>query len=631
MRTLGSHGFAGRLSKRLRPHFKIPFLAEKGAGIRSNVTTTFNPTAGTDKWVRDHGGILRYVDDQKIPIHGARVVTNGLSTSANAINGATATDQGGGEWLIEGLTTGTGPRFNKGAFSGESNQYRTFTGRIQVKAGSVDDIGKNILVRVTSASGSSGTPAISATITLTSSYQSVAVGTYDGVSGGLGAALWVYGAPSDNASSVIVKEWAVYEVSGAAVTTCPEWVDYSSTRYFMYENGNTVSGGSIITDTNGARISPSTLRGALLEPALTNNLWPSEDLTTGWGNAWSGGVVALSIDANIRNPSGAYGVYPLTGIDNTTDGVSRAITIAAASTYPIQGFFKNHATNGSTKSRFVVYNTTDNTYWGLELNWSGTTLSSITAVKTGAAGAVPTQTYFESWGNGWYRVGFMLTTVSGTGTTSVILMPDFLNTQKTIYAWGIMQQSASQVYSSYIRTTTAGVSHTGTRMSFTNTGGSVLPINRFWGLYAYRTKHATTGSAILGSGSRIFSMTTSSYIGQQYSTAGTTFQLVKNNTLVNNISPTIEIGDVCIGAFQFSPSAGYTSYHYNKTTDTYQTTNTANNDDLSGTTDIYFGASSAATAVWAYFLRDFTLYLGNVPDIIVKNAMYELAREVTGT
>jgi hypothetical protein len=173
-------------------------------------------------------------------------------------------------------------------------------------------------------------------------------------------------------------------------------------------------------DYSGGATCPS----LLLEPSRTN-LMPYSEYIAGLDDASS---PVLSLES-ITNPSGSSFAYKVTAT-TTTSRVQESIG-TQGNNFVFSGFFKGTGT--ATRLRFrnnqgeqVQYN----------IDASGNfTLNTEDAVNDNYD--------IEDYGNGWYRIWFETTTISGGTDNFVQVYPDVENGTGSVYAWGLQAEQGS--------------------------------------------------------------------------------------------------------------------------------------------------------------------------------------------
>jgi hypothetical protein len=139
----------------------------------------------------------------------------------------------------------------------------------------------------------------------------------------------------------------------------------------------------------------------------------------------------------------------------TSDYIYQSQTIVVGSTYTWSIYVKNST---ATTSLLWVRNTSQNAQ--IYLNWSGTTLSSLTQTLGTAT--------FTAVGNSWYRVSITFTAVEATPRFR-IFAGDNLSATGVIFIWGTQAEVGSTA-NTYIPTTTTAIYGTPT-LSFSGVAG----------------------------------------------------------------------------------------------------------------------------------------------------------------
>jgi len=174
----------------------------------------------------------------------------------------------------------------------------------------------------------------------------------------------------------------------------------------------------------------------------------------------------------------------------TSDYIYQSQTIVVGSTYTWSIYVKNST---ATTSLLWVRNTSQNAQ--IYLNWSGTTLSSLTQTLGTAT--------FTAVGNSWYRVSITFTAVEATPRFR-IFAGDNLTTTGVIFIWGTQAEVGSTT-NTYIPTTTTAVYGTPT-LSFS--GVSTIGLQSDGSLYVSPAgtgavqAQPTTGVASTGGNAR---------------------------------------------------------------------------------------------------------------------------------
>ena len=264
-------------------------------------TPTFNVDAGL--LLPDFEGIYRTTAEDTAPWHGARKVTNLLrysddltitgGTGWTAVGTASTSDNGDGSFQVTLGGSGQANRLQAPTVSGVSGDSVIYS--IYLKAGSISEVTIRLQDNISPYTSST------ATLTLTSEWQRFSIAR----TGSVASLTAILGHLYSTTAGTIHAKQAQYEVvTGQADTTNPsEYVPTTSaaaSKYFSYENGNTVSS-NVVSSAQGATLDPlPSLYGA---PAYTQKALYSNDHSNA---AW--------VKSNMTAAKDATG---LTGAPNT--------------------------------------------------------------------------------------------------------------------------------------------------------------------------------------------------------------------------------------------------------------------------------------------------------------------------
>jgi hypothetical protein len=218
-------------------------------------------------------------------------------------------------------------------------------------------------------------------------------------------------------------------------------VDRNSTKYVLGSGGNIIS---YATDEPAFEFNADgSYKGLLVEPAATNLISRSEDITTGW----SFSDATRTADATTA-PDGNTTADELTA----TGSGPRIYQGFSASTvkYTASVFLKG---NGLDFARITMLNGSGYQFYGL--SGSGTV--------GGSGGGTVDDATIEAYPNGWYRCTLTWTQATATTVTFLINGTQSISDatvnptgSPSIYIWGA-QVETGPIATSYIPTTTASV------------------------------------------------------------------------------------------------------------------------------------------------------------------------------
>jgi len=241
-------------------------------------------TRATTATVTDFEGLIKTVKSGEARFEGARRVENLVSRSESFSNpwtfdlaGGTLTDNGDGSHTI--TWGGSSTDFEQLLLSSTGLYNRSFLASIYVKA-TGSNIGKNTGFKLRRISGTGYESSID-NFTLTGNWQRISIPVFTGLSDTVGIKVELFIPSSNPASSVIIKNSQVEDVTGQANQNPSEYVstnvlsapyhgaNVDGVQYFTTQNGNTVAS-NVVTEATGANISDATLHGYVAEGQRTN-------------------------------------------------------------------------------------------------------------------------------------------------------------------------------------------------------------------------------------------------------------------------------------------------------------------------------------------------------------------------
>jgi hypothetical protein len=168
---------------------------------------------------------------------------------------------------------------------------------------------------------------------------------------------------------------------------------------------------------NVPRVDSSTgTKAFLLEPQRTNLILQSNTFNTTW-QLFGGATITSN---STTSPEGLTNATTLNSAGGVNDFLYQSFTVNNATTYTVSFFVKNV---NSTQSKFYIPLTATPEAF---INWSGSTLTSVTSSGTNS---------FTAMSNGWYRVS-VTATATATGVYIFRIYSDNNNTSKSIYIYG---------------------------------------------------------------------------------------------------------------------------------------------------------------------------------------------------
>lgn len=204
------------------------------------------------------------------------------------------------------------------------------------------------------------------------------------------------------------------------------------------------------------------IEGALIENAATNTMFQSEDMSTTWAKALAGDTIDSNSVEAPNQLTTADGI--IANASDTQHGFTQSATVTA-STW--------------TYSVFAKKGDKDWLYLANDTVAGATAYFNISTGALGTAGAGVTESFIESWGNGWYRCGFSFTgTVashdfqlySANADTDNDFSGDGATTNT--YFWGVQLENNGYM-SSYIPTTTSTVTRNKDELAYKGDDGNL--------------------------------------------------------------------------------------------------------------------------------------------------------------
>jgi hypothetical protein len=402
----------------------LAFLPSGAAG-KDGKAYSIKPTDGTGDFTFSRGSNLaatRVGADgliekgrENLLLQSNSFDTTWVSSSTTETGGQTGYDGSSDAWLLE-----------KSAISARVEQSITLSGlyafSVYAKAGTLNwiSIGTN------ASTFSSGCFFDLANGVVGGSGNEVVYKTIESVGSGWYRCIAVLNNPTNNIFRIYPAEGSG-DTSGTSgsiyIQDAQLEIGLVATDYI--ESGATTGKAGLLEDEprfdySGGATCPS----LLLEPSRTN-LMPYSEYIAGLDDASS---PVLSLES-ITNPSGSSFAYKVTAT-TTTSRVQESIG-TQGNNFVFSGFFKGTGT--ATRLRFrnnqgeqVQYN----------IDASGNfTLNTEDAVNDNYD--------IEDYGNGWYRIWFETTTISGGTDNFVQVYPDVENGTGSVYAWGLQAEQGS--------------------------------------------------------------------------------------------------------------------------------------------------------------------------------------------
>ena len=206
-------------------------------------------------------------------------------------------------------------------------------------------------------------------------------------------------------------------------------------------------------------------KGLLVEPAATNICLQSEDFSTTWTN----GNNRLTITTNATTAPDGTSTADEAEV-NTTDvlRLSQAFTSLTAGNKYVFSFFAKKSDNGNTVTAFISNSG--------ETVFTEQTINLDTLVVTGSTGSYPFTVTTRDYGSGWYRIECATEVPAGQTTLKVNCLPGSESTATATGAnaffWGA-QVETGPIATSYIPTTTAGVTRNKDDISISSASGLI--------------------------------------------------------------------------------------------------------------------------------------------------------------
>jgi hypothetical protein len=313
----------------------------------------------------------------------------------------------------------------------------------------------------------------------------------------------------------------------------------------------------------------------LLEPQRTNLVLQSNTFNTTW-SLFGGATITSN---STTSPDGSTNATTLNSAGGGNDFLYQSFTVTNAITYTVSFYIKNV---NSTQSKFYIPIAA---FPEAVINWSGSTLTSITSSGTNS---------FTAMSNGWYRVA-VTATATATGTYIFRIYSDNNNTSKSIYIYGT-QLEAGAYPTTYISTTSATATRVADSFSRNNiyTNGLITASGGTW-FVEFRNNIAYRGDS---AGDGIFLRT----IGDTDN-----FRFYSDNTATSRI-------------IIFKRVSNVNSQIYTTTADTVKIAIKWNG----STADIFANGTKvvSATSFTATQLQEFTTSITAVPKFIQQMALY---------
>lgn len=203
-------------------------------------------------------------------------------------------------------------------------------------------------------------------------------------------------------------------------------------------------------------------QGLLVEETRVNYCpWNVQFDRGEWNNA-SPNIPTVSANTlDTLSPDGTNNADKITASTGGTNSQLRqSISGSFSGVYTVSVFIK---AGNSAQSRLRLFNNSFSTIANALINWSGTTLTSLTSV-TGEASFTP-------WINGWYRVTITSTSTSSTAALLPTFYPDSSAGTGYVYLYGT-QIEAGNFATSFILTTSTNVTRNADVVSMTGTNFS---------------------------------------------------------------------------------------------------------------------------------------------------------------
>ena len=204
---------------------------------------------------------------------------------------------------------------------------------------------------------------------------------------------------------------------------------------FIETSGSAIYHGALQYNGDGS------FRGIQSFEGRTNLLLRSGEISgTSWATSWGNGVTATL--NSIVSPSGQLDATKLDTTDGAGDGSQQSISsLTLDDYYTVSVFVKNDDAN---RTDVIVYLNSANE--GVQVNWSGSDISSVQTTGSNASNA-----RYEDYGDGWYRVSATVQAKGTSGNFVIIPENDGSNSNGSAYFWGAQLEAGSSV-SPYIPT-----------------------------------------------------------------------------------------------------------------------------------------------------------------------------------